>query len=92
MVGGRWLFGRGDVVNSTNVVLPCSAGEALGVLPNPAVLESLGLQRIPVDEGGTSSQAAASKTLGEAVVKGPTAAPLVKKGPCIAIRESRLPK
>ena len=59
---------------------------------NPAVPESLGLQSIPVEEGGTSSQVAASETLGVASVKGPTAAPLVKKGPCITIRESRLPK
>ena len=44
------------------------------------MLESLGLQTIPAEEGGTSSQSAASKTLGEASMKGPTAAPLVKKG------------
>ena len=44
------------------------------------MLESLGLQTIPAEEGGTSSQSAVSKTLGEVSMKGPTAAPHVKKG------------
>ena len=65
---------------SVSAVLPCPAGESLGgVLPNPAVLASLGILTIPAEEGGTSSQAA-SRVLGETGGEGPSVAPRLKAG------------
>ena len=54
-----------------------SAGVSLGVLPDPAVVEDLGLSLIPRDEGGSSS-AGVSASLGETVAD--PVAPLLKGG------------
>ena len=52
-----WLGAGGSSAGAMWLIAPMWSYLALqvrhwGVLPNPAVLESLGLQMIPVEEGG----------------------------------------